>query len=101
VIHSKKLVAASAAFCGWLVAAGSNTAHACSVCFGDPESDMVQGAIWGVATLVGVITFVLGGVAGTGLYWMHRARRLSRLPDESVVSGDVQAGDETAVNRQP
>ena len=53
-------------------------AQACSVCFGDPNSPLVKGAAMGVLVLAGVIGFVLTGVAGTSLFWLHRSRRLAR-----------------------
>ena len=39
------------------LAAWSQT-HACSVCFGDPESDMVKGAMSGVWFMLGVVGMV-------------------------------------------
>lgn len=51
-------------------------AQACAVCFGDPDSAMAQGVVWGVLVLVGIVGFVLAGVAGTALFWLHRSRRL-------------------------
>ncbi len=56
----------------------SDQAWACAVCFGDPESKMAKGAVAGVLFLVGVVTFVLAGVVGTGLLWVHRSRRIDR-----------------------
>ena len=49
-------------------------AAACSTCFGDPESSMVKGALMGVYVLVGIVSFVLAGIAGTSLFWLHRSR---------------------------
>ncbi len=57
-------------------------AHACSVCFGDPNSPLVKGAAMGVLVLGGVIGFVLTGVAGTCLFWLHRSRRLAHNTDQ-------------------
>jgi len=51
---------------------------ACSVCFGDPESPLTKGALMGVYVLVGVVGFVLAGIAGTGAFWIQRSRRLAR-----------------------
>jgi len=51
-------------------------AHACAVCFGDPNSPLTKGALWGVAVMAGVIGSVLACIAGTGLYWIHRSRKL-------------------------
>ena len=56
---------------------GTERAMACAVCFGDPSSDMAKGAVAGVLTLLGIISFVLVGVAGTGLYWVRRGRRIA------------------------
>ncbi len=59
------------------------TASACSTCFGDPDSAMAKGVVMGVFVMVGVVGFVLAGIAGTGLYWIQRSRRLSRTGDDS------------------
>ncbi len=52
---------------------------ACAVCFGDPESPLTKGALMGVYVLVGVVGFVLVGITATGVFWIQRGRRLSRL----------------------
>lgn len=54
---------------------------ACSACFGDPNSSMAKGAVAGVLVMVGVVGFVLLGVAGTGLYWVHRSRVIARVAE--------------------
>ncbi len=66
---------------GVVVLCQNNAASACSVCFGDPNSDMARGVTAGVATLAGVIGFVLLGVLGTGLLWFQRGRRVSVVGD--------------------
>lgn len=63
---------------GMLCLLGCQRALACSTCFGDPESGMAKGAVMGVVTLMAVVVVVLGGVAGTGLFWLQRSRRLTR-----------------------
>ncbi len=67
--------------------AESTPVLACSVCFGDPDSSMVKGALAGVIVLVGVVSVVLMGVVGTGLYWNHRSRRLT-LGDDAAPQSD-------------
>ncbi len=62
---------------------------ACAVCFGDPNSAMAKGVVAGVVVLASVIGFVLFGVAGTGLYWVHRSRRLSGLDPSKGLSPEV------------
>ena len=49
--------------------------RACAVCYGNPESDMAKGAAAGVLVLLGIIVFVLAGIAGVTVFWMGRARR--------------------------
>lgn len=49
---------------------------ACSVCFGDPNSYLAKGALAGVFLLLGVVVFVLAGIAVTALTWARRAKRL-------------------------
>lgn len=60
-------------------------AQACATCFGDPESPMSKGVVAGVYVLIGIVGFVLAGVACTGVFWMHRGRTLSQgtTPDDS------------------
>jgi hypothetical protein len=74
--------------CAMWLGAMPSAARACAVCFGDPESGMAQGVVAGVFVLIGVVGFVLVGLAGTGLFWMHRARQLSRSGqgDADVIS---------------
>ncbi len=65
-----------------LVLCMTDRAAACAVCFGDPDSPMAKGVVAGVLTLVGVVGFVLVGIACTGLSWIQRSRRLRRLEDD-------------------
>ncbi len=60
---------------------------ACSVCYGDPNSAMTQGAQAGVLVLLGVVGVVLTGLASLLIFWMRRAANLERL-----VSADEKAG---------
>ena len=52
---------------------------ACSVCYGDPNSAMTQGAKAGVLVLLGVVGVVLMGLASLLIFWMRRAANLNRL----------------------
>ena len=63
---------------------------ACSVCFGDPNSSLTQGAKAGVILLLAVVGIVLGGIVAVALFWAHRARMLDA----------AQAGMESAVGAQ-
>lgn len=60
-------------------------ARACAVCFGDPESAMAKGVVAGVWVLLGVVSFVLVGVAGISLFWVHRSRMLTRPIDPDTL----------------
>jgi hypothetical protein len=64
-----------------MTAARPDLVHACAVCYGDPESPMAKGVVAGVLTMVGIIGVVLVGIAGTGVYWIQRSRRLRRCED--------------------
>ncbi|MCP4250082.1 MAG: hypothetical protein GY778_23820 [bacterium] len=61
---------------GVILASAVNAAQACSVCYGDPDSGMARGAVWGVAFLGAVVVVVLLGVATTMVCWIVKARRL-------------------------
>jgi hypothetical protein len=41
---------------------------ACSVCYGDPDSGMSQGLVWGISVLLGVVLVVLGGISTFFVY---------------------------------
>ena len=58
-----------------LAFANAHAARACPACFGAAESRMGAGLDAGVSVLIGVIAFVLVGVGGAGLFWIHRSRR--------------------------
>ncbi len=49
---------------------------ACAVCFGDPASLSSKALQAGVLFLVGVVAFVLGGIAWTGFVWAKRAKKI-------------------------
>jgi hypothetical protein len=49
---------------------------ACSVCFGDPSSELSQGAKAGVLLLLGTIGFVLAAIVFMIAFWAKRARML-------------------------
>jgi hypothetical protein len=44
------------------------SAMACSVCYGDPDSNMSKGLGWGILVLLGVVLAVLGGIATFFVY---------------------------------
>lgn len=62
--------------CGLLCLWLATPVYPCSVCFGDADSPMGRGAAAGVWTLAGVAAFVLLGIGGMGLFWVHRSRRV-------------------------
>jgi hypothetical protein len=51
-------------------------AWACVVCFGDPNSLQSRSVFYAILLLMGVVGFVLSGIAITGLVWMRRAQEL-------------------------
>jgi len=72
----RKTILCSIAFSMMLWMGEVQQLKACAVCFGDPESDMARGAVAGMIVLASIVGFVLMGIAGTGLYWVHRSRQL-------------------------
>ncbi len=54
----------------------AHPALACSVCYGDPNSAMSQGAQAGMLVLLGVVGVVLTGLASLFVFWMRRAAQL-------------------------
>ena len=54
---------------------GTTPVAACSVCFGDPNSDMAKGVTAGITVLLGVVVTVLLSIIGVMLFWIRRARR--------------------------
>lgn len=67
----------------WFLVARS--AEACSVCFGDPDSAMTHGVKLAVLFLLGVVLFVLGGIAAVTVTWIRRAQKIqSENPNFSL-----------------
>ena len=67
-----------------IVLATPALASACSVCFGDPNSDLAKGAVRGVAFMIGVTSCVLIGIASVTGVWIVRARRIARSSDSAT-----------------
>ena len=65
----------------------AHPALACSVCFGDPDSALSQGAKAGVLVLLGVVGTVLLGVASLIIFWARRAANM-----KPVVSAVEEVG---------
>jgi len=42
--------------------------QACAVCYGDPDSTMSKGLVWGISALLVVVVMVLGGIASFFVY---------------------------------
>jgi len=57
---------------------GAHDLLACSVCQGDPSSEMVQGAQAGVIMMVVITYGLVLSVGGLVVSWIVRARRLGR-----------------------
>ncbi len=64
---------------GLVALLSAQPALACSVCAGDPNSALSQGAQAGMLVLLGVIGVVLAGLASLLVFWMRRAAKLPAL----------------------
>jgi len=64
---------------GLAIVAGARlgTAHACATCFGASDSAMAQGMNAGILSLLGVIGFVLLGIASFSIILAVRSARSS------------------------
>ena len=76
----RQVSASLALLLGFVVLLCAHPALACSVCYGDPGSPMVQGVQAGVLVLLGVVATVLVGLASLLIFWMRRASKLSEPP---------------------
>jgi hypothetical protein len=63
--------------------------QACSVCFGDPDSDLSKGLNAGVLALLVVVSTVLSGFAA---FFVFVARRSSLTPLPKTSGSDQPAG---------
>jgi hypothetical protein len=53
---------------------------ACAACFGQSDSPMAHGLNWGIASLLGVVVPVLGGIAAFFIFIANKAAPASKLP---------------------
>ena len=61
----------------WLAAlvVAPEALYACAVCYGETNSPLAIGLNWGIASLLGVVLLVLGGIAGFFFYIAKRSAR--------------------------
>lgn len=71
-----------------LTALSAMPLHACAVCGGDKDSDMVKGALSGVVVMVVITYGVLLCFAGMIATFVVRARRLARAEAADRTDGD-------------
>ena len=68
-----------------LVLAAEN-AHACAVCFGNPESPMTKSVVAGIWVMLGCIGTLLAAFAGLFLYWMYRSHHPHLYREEGATN---------------
>ncbi len=56
-----------------LLLARPESASACAVCFGAPDSPLTKGMAWGIMSLLAIIGCVLGGLAAFFIYLARKA----------------------------
>jgi len=69
-----------------LTAFSLQSAAACSVCYGEPDSPMSRGLTWGILALCGIVGVVLTGVAAFFVHVGRRSRELSHDEGGNEVS---------------
>lgn len=64
------------------------SAWACAACYGQSDSSMAAGMNWGILSLLGIIVFVLGGVAGFFVFLARRsaATQAELLPAQAAAA---------------
>ena len=66
-------------------------AHACPVCFGDPDSPMVHGMNNGILALLGVVAVVqMGFVAMFVSIWRRGKRLRERKESFQIIEGGIR-----------
>jgi len=63
---------------GSILILAPNSLLACAACYGQSDSPLAQGMNWGIASLLGTILLVLGGIAGFFVSLARRSAALSR-----------------------
>lgn len=63
----------------WAIFILPNSASACAVCFGAPDSPIAKAVSWSVIALLGIVMIVLTGVATFFIYLAKRAREAGPL----------------------
>ena len=53
---------------------------ACAACYGQDSGPMARGMNWGIFSLLGIIVFVLAGVAGFFVYLANRSAQPPAVP---------------------
>ncbi len=74
------------AIAAFIILATAQSVQACPVCFGDPESPLVQSAGTGILVLLGCIAFVLGSIVTIGGCWIVRAHKLNAASENGTKS---------------
>lgn len=65
------------------------TAHACAVCYGDPDAPVSKGLSWAIFALAGLVMGVVGGLVAFFVFASRRAARLDA--DASTDTGAEHA----------
>lgn len=83
---------------GLLAVLVPHSASACAACYGQSDSAMAAGMNWGILSLLGMIIFVLGGVAGFFVFLARRSASLAHRVAEPTSAGglDLNESGETA-----
>jgi hypothetical protein len=71
-------------FLTFLLALGQTSSLACSVCFGDPNSALGQGARWGVFAMIVIVACVLSGIGAFFVFLGKRSAAVAEMDSSSV-----------------
>jgi hypothetical protein len=60
--------------------------QACAVCYGDPDSSMSKGLVWGISVLLVVVVGVLAGISS---FFVYIAKKSSTEPPTESLTDKV------------
>lgn len=76
----------SLGYYAFLLILSAESAEACSVCFGNPESPMTKSMVAGIWVMLGCIGTLLTVFAGLFLYWTYRSYHAHLYREEGAMN---------------
>jgi hypothetical protein len=68
----------------------TQAAQACAVCAGRSDSDLAKGMNWGLFTLLGVVVFVLAGIASFFVFLIKKSAAAASMTAQPLPQSTQQ-----------